>query len=122
MAEERVEDGLTKGLGLIPGRVDRFQKTELGNLKLPHIGFNKVNIPLNSRLFSGLEGHADFYFVHSFYLKQHTEVQTKATSRYGIEFLSAFEHNNVFATQFHPEKSQTNGLRLLKNFLNAEHA
>ncbi|MFL0658895.1 imidazole glycerol phosphate synthase subunit HisH [Cylindrospermopsis raciborskii UAM/DH-MRr] len=118
-AESGSEDGLSQGLGFIPGVVDRFSNEELGVLKVPHIGFNQVKASDNSRLFQGLGGSTDFYFVHSYRLLSENLPGQSATCRYGVDFLAAYEHENIFATQFHPEKSQTNGLLLLKNFLDS---
>lgn len=112
------EDGGTKGLGLFPGKVERFGRAELGALKLPHIGFNAVAAPPTSRLYKGITGPADFYFVHSYRLgADHLPPADFGLCRYGSEFVASYEHGNIFATQFHPEKSQTNGLILLRNFL-----
>ena len=117
-ADSGTEDGDTEGLGLIPGKVERFSRTELGTLKLPHIGFNAVAASPTSRLFKGITGPADFYFVHSYRLRaDHLPAAACSLCRYGGDFVAAYEHGNLFATQFHPEKSQTNGLILLRNFL-----
>lgn len=117
LAERGTEDGECAGLGLIPGTVRRFTSEELGSLKLPHIGFNEVRCSPNSRLFNGISHSADFYFVHSYRLLPSQRKGASAHCTYGCEFLAAYEHSNIFATQFHPEKSQTNGLLVLKNFL-----
>lgn len=118
-AEYGSEDGLSQGLGFIPGRVDRFASEELGTLKVPHIGFNHVIASHQSQLFHGLDEPADFYFVHSYRILPGNLPGQSATCHYGIDFLAAYEHENIFATQFHPEKSQTNGLLVLKNFLDS---
>lgn len=112
------EDGETIGLGLIPNPVDFFALNEVGTNKIPHIGFDLVNSQPDSILFQGLPHAADFYFVHSYRMLPHGLNGKAATCLYGTEFLAAYEDDNIFATQFHPEKSQTNGLMLLKNFLN----
>jgi glutamine amidotransferase len=114
LAESGSEDGFSVGLGLIPGQVDRFQG--LG-IKVPHIGFNSVRHETGSRLFSGLCSPTDFYFVHSYRLCDTSGPGLYARTDHGVEFVAAYEHENVFGTQFHPEKSQTNGLRVLLNFL-----
>jgi len=111
------EDGNTLGLGFIKSTVDKFTLEEIGANKLPHIGFDLVRSQPGSRLFNNLPKAADFYFVHSYRMLPTGLNGTPATCRYGIEFLAAYEQDNIFATQFHPEKSQTNGLILLKNFL-----
>ncbi len=117
LAEKGTEDGECQGLGLIPGSVDRFTREELGLLKVPHIGFNHVSATQQNRLFKGIASPADFYFVHSYRLLAADLPGEPGLCRYGVEFLAAYEHENIFATQFHPEKSQTNGLKLLNNFL-----
>lgn len=118
LAERGTEDGQSAGLGFIPGTVERFSRPDLGTLKIPHIGFNAVTIPSNSRWFNGIASPADFYFVHAYrLLGDQLPAGQRCSCRYGAEFLAAYEHENIFATQFHPEKSQTNGLRLLNNFL-----
>jgi glutamine amidotransferase len=111
------EDGETAGLGLIPNPVDLFTSDEIGTNKIPHIGFDLVNSRPDTILFQGLSDAADFYFVHSYRMLPHGLNGKAATCLYGAEFLAAYEQDNIFATQFHPEKSQTNGLMLLKNFL-----
>ena len=111
------EDGDTAGLGLIPNRVDKFTPQEIGPNKIPHIGFDLVHSQPNSHLFRGLQRAADFYFVHSYRMLPAGLNGKVAACNYGEEFLAAYEQDNIFATQFHPEKSQTNGLMLLKNFL-----
>ena len=111
------EDGNTIGLGLIPTEVDKFTIKEVGSNKIPHIGFDVVQSEPNWSLFKGLKNAADFYFVHSYRLLPTALSGNCAICSYGVDFLAAYEKNNIFATQFHPEKSQTNGLILLKNFL-----
>ena len=113
------EDGVTEGLGFANQSVDRFTPEEVGDLKVPHVGFNAVNFEDKSLLFKGLPQGADFYFTHSYRMKPVDIEGTIATCEYGTRFLAAFEMNNVFGTQFHPEKSQTNGLMLLSNFLDS---
>lgn len=111
------EDGETAGLGLISGTVDRFSLEEVGRGKIPHIGFNTVRSPAESRLFARLPRSADFYFVHSYRMLPENDQGVVSTCSYGIDFMAAYERDNVFATQFHPEKSQSNGLILLRNYI-----
>lgn len=111
------EDGVTDGLGLIRASVERFSEAEVGARKIPHIGFNSVSACAGSCLFEGLPSAADFYFVHSYRMLPSNLSGGKSICNYGVEFLAAYEEGNIYATQFHPEKSQTNGLRLLRNFL-----
>jgi glutamine amidotransferase len=116
MAEHGTEDGDCAGLGLISGVVERFSESDLKDNKLPHIGFNWVTFDSGSPLISGLGSGADFYFVHSYRLAS-GNASASAVCRYGDDFTAAVERGNIYATQFHPEKSQTNGLKLLNNFL-----
>lgn len=116
-AAKGTEDGECSGLGFIPGIVERFRRDELGTLKLPHIGFNEVTFGDECQLFRGLSNPSDFYFVHSYRLPPNANSNGQATCRYGIDFLAAYERGNIYATQFHPEKSQTSGLHVLKSFL-----
>jgi glutamine amidotransferase len=111
------EDGDTLGLGFFKSAVDKFTPTEIGSNKLPHIGFDLVHSQLGGHLFKGLQKTADFYFVHSYRMLPVDLKGIQAICTYGVDFLAAYEQENIFATQFHPEKSQTNGLILLKNFL-----
>lgn len=113
------EDGVSQGLGLIPTSVDRFTDEELNGQKVPHIGFNQVNFNKDAKLFQGLPENADFYFVHSYRMLPRDLTGNLATCDYGVQFLAAYERENIFATQFHPEKSQTNGLKLLANVFEA---
>jgi glutamine amidotransferase len=117
MGQSSSEDGHTLGLGFLKSNVEEFTLDEIGNFKLPHTGFDLVRSRPNSHLFKNLQESAHFYFVHSYRMLPIGLNGIPATSCYGIEFLSAYEQDNIFATQFHPEKSQTNGLVLLKNFL-----
>ena len=104
------------GLGIIPGNVVRFSGS--GGLKVPQIGWNQVEkIKEGCPLFKGIAEGSYFYFVHSFYPRPDEERVVAATTTYGETFASAIWRGNVFATQFHPEKSQDNGLKLLKNFV-----
>jgi len=117
MGANSSEDGDTVGLGLVPCMVDKFTSQEIGSNKIPHIGFDLVHSQPEARLFKGLQQAADFYFVHSYRMLPAGLSGKPAICNYGVEFLAAYEQDNIFATQFHPEKSQTNGLMLLKNFL-----
>jgi len=117
LGTKSTEDGITSGLGLINAQVEKFSANEVGGNKVPHIGFDLVQSKPNWGLFKGLDAAADFYFVHSYRMLPTGLSGRSATCKYGIDFLAAYEENNICATQFHPEKSQTNGLILLKNFL-----
>lgn len=107
-----------KGLGLVGGSVERFPAEQ--QLPVPHIGFNSVCAPQGSVLFDGLDQDTDFYFVHSYRAASVAPGALIGTSHYGESFVAAIENGNVYGTQFHPEKSQTSGLRVLANFLAAE--
>lgn len=116
---ESEEFGLHRGLGVIPGRVVRFPDamTENGEkLPVPHMGWNQISIRGDSPIFSGIADQSNVYFVHSYYVKPEDSSVVAAECRYGIDFCAAIRRDNVFATQFHPEKSQSTGLAMLKNF------
>ena len=100
------------GMGVIRGSVARFA----GGLKVPHMGWNNIEIRKNSRVLKEIENGAYLYFVHSFYPAPYENVAA-TTTPYGIDFVSAIEKDNVFACQFHPEKSQAIGLHILANFV-----
>ena len=115
--EESEEFGSKKGLGILKGKVLRFPAT---GLKVPHMGWNSVEYEKESRLMEGIDNGSYFYFVHSYYVEPVNSV-TLGTTGYGLTFSSAVEMDNVFATQFHPEKSQKAGLKILENFANLSH-
>ncbi|MCH5252618.1 MAG: imidazole glycerol phosphate synthase subunit HisH [Lachnospiraceae bacterium] len=103
-----------EGLGLLPGEIVRFPEKE--GFKIPHMGWNSIQINPKSRLLKGIENNSYVYFVHSYYLKAKREEDVAATADYIVDVHAAAEHGNVFATQFHPEKSGEVGLQILKNF------
>ena len=113
--EEGTEFGTHKGLGVIKGRVVRFPFAA-GQLKVPHIGWNSVSVKKNTPLLKGIPDGTYFYFVHSYYCEPVEAGVTLTTTDYGIEFTSSIGRDNVYACQFHPEKSQRAGLQVLKNF------
>ena len=138
MFESSDEGPGVKGLGLLPGKILRIPKS--GDLKIPHMGWNNIKVKEDSRLFKGLPENPYVYFVHSYYLKAQdeqivaasTEYSTHihasylqaddedivaATTEYGVKIHAAVEKDNIFACQFHPEKSSTVGLQILKNFV-----
>ena len=108
------EDGQWEGLGVLSGNVVRFQDQR--DLKIPHMGWNTLEFPRASRLFDGIPPGASFYFVHSYYVVPRDETVVAAQSEHGTPFTAAVSRDNLFATQFHPEKSQALGLKLLSNF------
>jgi imidazole glycerol-phosphate synthase subunit HisH len=117
LGSQSTEGGKTAGLGLIANKVEPFTTNELGHNKIPHVGFNPVYFSEQKGLFSDLPEPSDFYFTHSYRMLVDTIEGRYATCSYGIDFLAAFETGNICGAQFHPEKSQTNGLILLRNFL-----
>lgn len=112
LSEEGHEFGSHKGLGWVKGTTVKLKSD-----RLPHIGWNEIKI-LKSNLFKEIPDK-NFYFVHSYVLKLLDKQTITSTAKYGVEFPSSIQYKNIFATQFHPEKSQLAGLKLLENFLNA---
>ena len=110
------EDGGSKGLDWIKGKVNKINLKDK-NLKLPHMGWNNISINQKSKLFSGIENESHFYFVHSFAFDVENDQFISATTNYSTEIISAVEKDNIFGTQFHPEKSQANGIKILENFV-----
>ncbi len=111
---ESEEFGLHKGLGIIPGKVKRFRVGP--TLKVPHMGWNQVDFQRTCPLFDGIAYGAHWYFVHSYYVDPEDQQVVATTTTYGASFVSSIWRDNLIACQFHPEKSQTVGLRLVKNF------
>ena len=114
MLFEHGEEGDTPGLGLLPGRVPKFA---VSGLKIPHMGWNEVLQARTHALWDGIADRSRFYFVHSYYPQPADGALTAATCAYGVSFTCAVARDNIFAVQFHPEKSQNSGLRLLSNFV-----
>ncbi len=108
------EDGEWPGLGILPGTVVRF--SDHPELKVPHMGWNQLEVVGEPRLLANIPRDAYFYFVHSYFVQPQDDSVVAARTDYGQRFVSMIARNNLFATQFHPEKSQTFGLKLLKNF------
>lgn len=113
----RSEEGNEEGFGWINGSVGRFNFADRKTFKVPHIGWNTVEVKKDSRLFSGISSGDEFYFVHSYHYQSTESGHIGSTTAYGYEFVSAVENENVFGVQFHPEKSHKSGLKLLQNFL-----
>ncbi len=115
------ENGLHEGLGLLPGKVVRFDFTaaELAShqLSVPHMGWNQLRLARNCPMLDGIEDEAYVYFAHSYHVVADDESIVATTTEYGHKFVSSVWKDNIFATQFHPEKSQAVGLRLLENFV-----
>ena len=116
MARRSFEGGEHLGLGWFDADVIRIEPEDL-SLRIPHIGWNDVSYRNESPLFHNIPAGPDFYFVHSFWMKCDHDSDVDATFDYGGVFTCAVRRNNIFATQFHPEKSQDYGLRVLENFL-----
>jgi glutamine amidotransferase len=116
MARRSFEGGEYAGLGWFEADVVRLQPTE-ARLRIPHIGWNSVHLHTTNSLFADVPDEADFYFVHSYHMQCDLPADVMATTEYGQTVTAAVRKGNIFATQFHPEKSQDHGLRLLENFL-----
>ena len=112
--EESEEGEGVRGLGVLKGRIVRIPKAE--GLKVPHIGWNSLNVKEGARLFKGIGENPYVYFVHSYYLKAENRDDVAAVTDYGVTMDTSVEHGNIFACQFHPEKSGDTGLHILKNF------
>jgi imidazole glycerol-phosphate synthase subunit HisH len=117
---ESEEYGCHKGMNILQGRVRRFPHGFTDHkgqvLKVPHMGWNQAHIARPAPIFAGIPEDAYFYFAHSFYVEPLGDAAVATTTEYGIRFVSSIWHDNMFGVQFHPEKSQLHGLRLLKNF------
>ncbi len=115
MFESSEETKGVKGLGLLKGHILRIPEKE--GLKIPHMGWNNIKVREDSRLFKNLPENPFVYFVHSYYLKAEDESVVAATTDYSVTIHAAVEKDNIFACQFHPEKSSDVGLQILKNFV-----
>jgi len=113
---ESEEFGISKGLDVIKGRVVRFKGPAFADLKVPHMGWNNVTIKRRPHAMADVPDNSHFYFVHSFHVVPDDAGVIATTTGYGIDFVSSIWKDNVFAVQFHPEKSQTLGLSILKRF------
>ena len=109
------ENGGTDGLSIIPGDVVKFDKSDL---KIPHMGWNTVKQEFDHPLWHNIDDNSRFYSVHSYYVKEADQSVVVGSTDYGIDFTCAIAKDNMFAVQFHPEKSQHDGLQLLTNFVN----
>ncbi len=115
LMETSEEGGSHEGLGIFPGKVVRFDPAL--KLKVPHMGWNDIEAKTKNKIFQGLPEKSFVYFVHSYYIAPKKKGLTAATTHYGVEFTSVLAKDNVYAVQFHPEKSQQVGLKLLQNFV-----
>ncbi|MCC6239146.1 MAG: imidazole glycerol phosphate synthase subunit HisH [Phycisphaerales bacterium] len=110
------EDGTHEGLGLLRGACVRFDVDKTMKLKIPHMGWNQLNIQKPSPLLAGLDDQCNVYFVHSYHVQPQDKGIIATTTDYGRPFVSSIASKNIYACQFHPEKSQAVGLRILRNF------
>jgi glutamine amidotransferase len=113
--EQSQEAAGVKGFGIFKGEVVRFKAAP--TLKVPHMGWNSIKIKNKSKIFSGVDNGAYVYFCHSYYAKPLDKTIIAATTDYGMDFVSAIAKDNIFSTQFHLEKSQKVGLKILENFV-----
>ena len=111
------EETETKGLGWIPGKVSKIDNQN-GKYKLPHIGWNQINILKDSKIFKDIENNSHMYFVHSYEFIPNDKNVISATTDYSSNIVCSVEKENIFGTQFHPEKSDKLGLNIIDNFIN----
>ena len=111
------EETETKGLGWISGKVSKIDN-QSGKFKLPHIGWNQINILKESKIFKGIENNSHMYFVHSYEFIPENKNVISATTEYSSNIVCSVEKENIFGTQFHPEKSDKIGLKIIDNFIN----
>jgi glutamine amidotransferase len=111
------EEGDTDGLGWVDADTIRFRTNGLDGLKVPHMGWREIIVKAESPLWAGLPDEPRFYFVHSYHFEFRRQQEVTATARYGYEFACAFRKDNIFGTQFHPEKSHKFGMKVLENFM-----
>ena len=116
-ADKGFEETETKGLGWIAGNVKKIDNKN-NQFKLPHIGWNELSFTLNSKLFKGIKEKSHVYFVHSYKFTPDDEAFISSKTNYSEEIVASVEKNNLFGTQFHPEKSDSIGLKIIENFIN----
>ena len=115
-ADVGYEESETKGLGWIPGKVTKINNRD-GKYKLPHIGWNEINIVKDSKIFKNIKDKSHMYFVHSYEFVPKNQNAISATTEYSSKHVCAIEKENIFGTQFHPEKSDKLGLQIIDNFM-----
>ena len=113
------ESRIQEGLGFIPGKVSHLSvdRPAASNVKIPHVGFNTVTLDTSSALNAGLGGAADFYFTHSYHMTCNDPKNIVGTCDHGGEFVASVQNEHICGVQFHPEKSQSNGLKIIQNFI-----
>ena len=116
-ADVGYEETETKGLGWMPGKVSKIDNQD-GKYKLPHIGWNQINIVKESKIFKNIENNTHMYFVHSYEFVPEDKSVISATTDYSSNIVCSVEKENIFGTQFHPEKSDKIGLKIIENFIN----
>ncbi len=118
LADDGEEHGNTKGLGLIPGKIQHFStRLQKAELRVPHVGWNEIAGKKDDILLNGIDNGTDFYFVHSYYFNAANDQYVLAKTPYGNDFASIVHKDSVWGTQFHPEKSSLPGFQLIRNFL-----
>ncbi len=117
LAKKSFEFGETQGLGFIDAEIVKFSFPDK-TLRVPHVGWDDIQLLNQNSLFKRIQSGDTFYFVHSYYMANHDPKDVAAQCHYGIEFTAAVKRENIFATQFHPEKSQENGQKILREFVN----
>ena len=111
------DEGSLPGLGWISGYVKKFDESKLTlKPKIPHMGWNSIKVRSNLELFKGVDKKKGFYFIHSYYIEPENKKEIMTITNYEYDFVSGVKKNNIYAVQFHPEKSHTNGMKLLQNF------
>tara|TARA_B100000902_G_C27018671_1_gene768488 strand:+ start:78 stop:692 length:615 start_codon:yes stop_codon:yes gene_type:complete len=113
--EESNEHGRTEGLNLLKGKIKNFKDIST-DIKIPHVGWNECKLINDNKLFQGIEDSLDFYFTHSYFLDDCKSEYIISKTDYDTNFVSSINKENIYGVQFHPEKSQANGLKILKNF------
>jgi glutamine amidotransferase len=114
---ESSDEGILPGLSFVKAQVKKFDFGSDSKLKVPHMGWNKINISKTSNILFGLDNNSRFYFVHSFFVKCNNEIDILTKTTHGFDFVSSFEVDNLIGAQFHPEKSHRFGVSLFRNFL-----
>jgi glutamine amidotransferase len=116
LATKSFEYGEHKGLNLIEGEVTHFSETSK-KVRVPHIGWNEVHLLRDDRLLKGISTGSEFYFIHSYYFRCNKSDNVLGITEYGVEFPSILNRGNIYGVQFHPEKSQESGLKMIKNYV-----